>query len=403
MILPEKVVNQIKFLCSSIALVEWSGILFYSIEGSIEDPANLVITIEDILPMHKGTSTYTEYAFNEDVIDYMEENEEAENWKMGHIHSHNSMAVYFSGTDWSELEDNAPNHNFYVSLIVNNFMQFCAKVCFIAQSKETQAFTFSAKNEKGEMYTYSKEDYEVNEQKLISYDCKIDSPVGEIAISEGFSKSVDRIIKESEVSSTHKTTENWASGKAPIHMNAKDYGNSWQARIAAQAAEKRRKDNLNKENDDAWNNHFMGTSTEDEEFSSLADAMSIDDDVEVKDIEEFTMFALNCANPVDDYADIDDIVVAYKKYYITPDKLSIKVLDTYQAAYDKWYDQRSDKDDPTVFLTILEGVCDGVAEEIKTSVDLSVIEMLEPVEDSLKRLSYNCRAKLIRENYSKKK
>ena len=147
--MPEKILHQIKWLCKEISRVEWSGVLFYSMEGSITDPENLVFTLEHILPMHKGTSGYTEYELGEAVIEYMMENEESENWKMGHIHSHNTMDVFFSGTDMSELEDNAPNHNFYLSLIVNNFMEFCAKVCFIAESGIAQ---FTAKDENGKAY-----------------------------------------------------------------------------------------------------------------------------------------------------------------------------------------------------------------------------------------------------------
>ena len=82
--MPEHVLHQIQFLCQQIAKVEWSGILFYSVEGSIKDPANMVITLQDILPMHKGTSTFTEYAFDERVIDHMMDNEHLEDCKMGH-------------------------------------------------------------------------------------------------------------------------------------------------------------------------------------------------------------------------------------------------------------------------------------------------------------------------------
>lgn len=89
--MPEKVFNQIQYLCQQIAKVEWSGILFYKTEGSIQDPETYKIILEDILPLHKGTSTYTEYTFDERVIEYMEENEHLEECKMGHIHSHNTM------------------------------------------------------------------------------------------------------------------------------------------------------------------------------------------------------------------------------------------------------------------------------------------------------------------------
>ena len=85
--------NQIKWLCKHIAKVEWSGVLFYSVVGSIKDPENMQITIEDILPMNKGTQAYTEYSFDERVLNHMMDTPGADDWKMGHIHSHNTMNV----------------------------------------------------------------------------------------------------------------------------------------------------------------------------------------------------------------------------------------------------------------------------------------------------------------------
>lgn len=89
----ERILNQVQYLCQQIAKVEWSGVLFYSVTGSIKKPEDMVLTIEDILPMNKGNQTYTEYNLDERVIDYMMDNETMEKgWKMGHIHSHNTMA-----------------------------------------------------------------------------------------------------------------------------------------------------------------------------------------------------------------------------------------------------------------------------------------------------------------------
>ena len=51
--MPEKVFNQIQYLCQQIAKVEWSGILFYKTEGSIQDPETYKIILEDILPYIK--------------------------------------------------------------------------------------------------------------------------------------------------------------------------------------------------------------------------------------------------------------------------------------------------------------------------------------------------------------
>lgn len=56
------------------------------------------------------------------------------------IHSHHNMTCFFSGTDMSELHDNAPNHNYYLSLIVNykedTGNNWCAKVAYVTEEKK---------------------------------------------------------------------------------------------------------------------------------------------------------------------------------------------------------------------------------------------------------------------------
>ena len=93
--MPQKVFNQIQYLCQQIAKVEWSGILFYKTEGTIADPSNYKIILEDILPLHKGTATYTEYEFGKAFVEHMMDNEHLDDCKMGHIHSHNTMGKLF--------------------------------------------------------------------------------------------------------------------------------------------------------------------------------------------------------------------------------------------------------------------------------------------------------------------
>jgi len=47
--------------------VEWSGILKYKVtEGSLDDPANMVIIASDFLLMDIQSPTYTEYDFESD-------------------------------------------------------------------------------------------------------------------------------------------------------------------------------------------------------------------------------------------------------------------------------------------------------------------------------------------------
>ena len=95
LIMPEKVLNQIKYLCKKIPKVEWSGVLFYSVKGSIKDPKSMILTLEEILPLDKGSATYTEFEFGTAYVEHMMENEHLEECKVGLIHSHNTMGKLF--------------------------------------------------------------------------------------------------------------------------------------------------------------------------------------------------------------------------------------------------------------------------------------------------------------------
>lgn len=134
LILTQEVVNQIKFLCEKISAVEWSGVLYHTSTGDIDNPKEFVCKAEYVLLLDKGTSGYTEYDFSSpDFTSALFEKPELLNFSMSHIHSHNTMNVFFSGTDNEELTDNAPNYNYYLSLIVNNKGEYCARVAFIGE------------------------------------------------------------------------------------------------------------------------------------------------------------------------------------------------------------------------------------------------------------------------------
>lgn len=205
--MPQEVLHKIQYLCRAIPKVEWSGILLYKMEGTIKDPQNCVAVLKDIIPMDKGTKTYTGYSFNETkreasedkMIDYFALNPVAleEDWKIGMIHSHNSMPVFFSQTDVEELEDNANSHNFYLSLIVNNWMEFMAKIATVATAKTRQEVQFKALDEEGKEYVISETFEEVEDKKLITYDCVIEHPTLDIQVSdELFKKNLQDILKE---------------------------------------------------------------------------------------------------------------------------------------------------------------------------------------------------------------
>jgi hypothetical protein len=134
--LTDKIRYRILALCLVHPNMEWSGVLFYSNAGD-------VITLEDLLFMDSGSAGYTEYETDVAVVKYMMKiNFLEKGWKMGHIHSHHNMAVFFSGTDMDEIYTNAPNHKEYLSVIVNNKFDIAGKLS-TAQDVEIKFFNKS--------------------------------------------------------------------------------------------------------------------------------------------------------------------------------------------------------------------------------------------------------------------
>lgn len=134
LIVPEEVEEKIRYLLRKFPSTEWSGVLFYTHEGTFEDD-NLVITCKDIYPMDLGNATYTEFRMSEDVASYMADNIELFDCDMGLVHSHHVMSTFFSGTDVSTLQEEGNERNCFVSLIVNNAGEYNAAITRKLQSK----------------------------------------------------------------------------------------------------------------------------------------------------------------------------------------------------------------------------------------------------------------------------
>jgi len=159
-------------LCNRVHEDEWSGTLFYSVEGDLGDD-DFSIQTKELYLQDIGNSVYTEYdPSNPDFIKFLMDNPEYRTMKQGHIHSHNKMPVFFSGTDNSELVDNSEFHNYYVSLIVNNKNEMCGKVAFRATEKKETKTHVSFKGNDGS--TKTKEISGTTEEASVyAYDCDI--------------------------------------------------------------------------------------------------------------------------------------------------------------------------------------------------------------------------------------
>lgn len=165
--------EKIAFHCKEHPTVEWSGPLFYRvIEGDTTDIPNLKIEAFDFFLMDVGTSGYTEYDMTKELMTYMVKKnlDLGVNCFIGHIHSHQNMSVFFSPTDEDELCINAPQHNAYLSLIVNNRAEFQAKLAQVIETpKYERSFvipTFSGEKKEHKEETDSAE-------IVVSYPAKI--------------------------------------------------------------------------------------------------------------------------------------------------------------------------------------------------------------------------------------
>lgn len=197
-IVSRKVLNQFKYLCKEIPHVEWSGPLFYTIEGSITKPNSLIITLQEIYPIDKGSSGFTSYSIGLPVAKFMNQNGAIDNgWKIGHIHSHNSMGVFFSGTDMSELTGNAENHNFYLSVIVNNKSEILGKVGIMSKSNtaevDLEETGFVAMDENGDDYIIESIQA-LPEKKFFEYDCEFHYEE-DLEVSDEFKEIMSKMVE----------------------------------------------------------------------------------------------------------------------------------------------------------------------------------------------------------------
>lgn len=330
--MPIEVLHQIQYLCKNISEVEWSGALFYTTEGSIEKPGTFKITLKTILPLDKGSKAYTEYNLDERFLDFIEEDfEERCTWKLGHIHSHNSMGVFFSGTDMAELNDNAPAHNFYLSLIVNNAMDFMAKVAFIGEAKKNiKQVPYTAKNVQGQDYTIERQDFEVNTQKLFIFDCEIFSDLQELSVTEQFIAQVAKIMEPKPVKTFPAQLSDIGASK----------GKSWTRQDQREI--------------DGWNKSFKKEEPK-KPFNNWQDWGPLDIKKEVEDLEEADLKAMSIyafAKDLFSYTNgnsdeeetIEDVLDILAEYNLTPAELAKSIINDYAKTFAKYFPDASATD-----------------------------------------------------------
>lgn len=345
--MPIEVLHQIQYLCKNIPKVEWSGALFYTTEGSIEKPETFKIILKTILPLDMGSSAYTEYHLDDRFIDFIEEDfEERCTWKLGHIHSHNVMSVFFSGTDMAELNDNAPAHNFYLSLIVNNYMDFIAKVAFVGEAKkDIKEVPYTAKNVDGHDYIIERQDFEVNTQKLFIYDCDISTAKNEISVSDQFSAQVAKIMEPKPVKS-NTLVSNIPNRYSTLTPNV---GKSWQRNENQKLRQFKTQEEREME---SWNKSFQQSPKNNQKnlFEDWDVPGNLIDDLEEQDLEEkaiydFCKSLFDFTNgPIDDFETLEDVLDVVADFNLTPAELAKAVINDYAKTFNQHFPNSNSRD-----------------------------------------------------------
>ena len=164
LVIPEELENKIRFACREVWSREWSGILFYTYEGTFEG-GDLRILCKDMYIMDIGSAATTEFGNSPDIVAYMCK-KELLGCQMGLIHSHNLMATFFSGEDVKTLKQEGADSNNFVSLIVNNRGDYSAAVTRKVKSTrvvEKKTIGFFGEPDKTEIDEY------VDDTEVIEY------------------------------------------------------------------------------------------------------------------------------------------------------------------------------------------------------------------------------------------
>lgn len=120
--------NQIQFLCRNISDKEWSGILFFTEEGTLKKISDFTINVENIFPKSIDTAAHTSYEPDQSDRNFMLNNPEHLEYYEGIIHSHHNMDAFYSKTDLDDIGIQSELSNYYLSVIVNNKGKLIGKI-----------------------------------------------------------------------------------------------------------------------------------------------------------------------------------------------------------------------------------------------------------------------------------
>ena len=120
----ENFLSQVEHLVRNISNREWMGRLLYIVKDDTVIPKLVLLeNIGSIGAIDFVSDDNTDVLPIEDYADFTKDDSIYELYE-GTIHSHHSIGVFFSGTDWQDLRKNAGSFSpFYLSVVVDNDMR----------------------------------------------------------------------------------------------------------------------------------------------------------------------------------------------------------------------------------------------------------------------------------------
>lgn len=280
------------------------------------------------------------------------------NWEL--IHSHNTFGVFFSGTDMAELNDNCGGHNFYLSLIVNNALDFIAKIAFVGSvEQEVKQVPYYANTNLGKRFIIEKKTFTLKKDKMFTYDCDILSPeIPVIAVGEDFASKVAEIMKPKPAPkpaytppTTNPYTPNYPKPTPVIPSSINN--NLDQAKLANKIKHFKLDDAKLSPRAKKVKNLVKKLPFED--FEDLSDAFDF------SPLEKFTMELMKFTTPLDSTENLEDILVDLEDLNLDAYTIASGVMENYTALYDKHFPDSTDDE----FIRDTDAVVGILSDEVE--------------------------------------
>jgi hypothetical protein len=254
-----------------------------------------------------------------------------------------------------------------------------AKVAFTAGAKkDIKQVPFFALDEEGQQYAIEKVDFEVNTDKLFVYNCAIETPLDQVAVTEIFSAQVAKIMEPKPVK---PVVSKPVYGKPEIPV----VGQGWRKQIPTttpprQFPQQEREEKSFKKDEkirkpfEDWDtpssakpfSFFEGIEDWGDEFTEDLDEQALRHLSVYMLAKELFSFSSSDAEDLE----LDEILSDLEEYQLTPFELAKIVIDSYAKVFEKIFPNATSSDFVQYTHELLDMLEDqvGIYPEIKPSI-----------------------------------